>query len=58
MNVPLDPHLAEKLKDKLIDHRQHVRSHRQDLPGIRYWQGAGAPEPGLHRLGQPVRELF
>ncbi|MDN5762027.1 MAG: hypothetical protein L0H41_06905 [Microlunatus sp.] len=56
MTVSLDPRLAEKLKDNLIDHRQLVRSHRQDLPEIRHWQWAGAPGPGLHRPDQPVRE--
>lgn len=56
MTVSLDPRLAEKQKDGLIDHRRLVRIHRQDLPEIRNSQWAGAPGPGLHRPGQPVRE--
>ncbi|GAA3713937.1 hypothetical protein GCM10022204_36280 [Microlunatus aurantiacus] len=56
MTVSLDPRLAEKQKDNVIDHRRLVRSHRQDLPEIRNCQWAVAPGPGLHRPVQPVRE--
>lgn len=30
--------LKQKLKDKLIEHKQHVDKHGQDLPEIRSWR--------------------
>jgi xylulose-5-phosphate/fructose-6-phosphate phosphoketolase len=40
---PLAAHPREALKNKLIEHRMHVRTHGEDLPEIRSWQwGAGA----------------
>ncbi|MEO7854040.1 MAG: phosphoketolase, partial [Rubrivivax sp.] len=34
--------LKRRLKDKLIEHRQYIRVHGQDMPEIRNWTWAGA----------------
>jgi xylulose-5-phosphate/fructose-6-phosphate phosphoketolase len=40
-------HAREALRNKLIAHRQHVRTHGEDLAEIRQWQwGAGASDGG------------
>ncbi|HET6561977.1 MAG TPA: phosphoketolase family protein [Marmoricola sp.] len=44
---PVAAHAREHLKNKLIEHRIHVRTHGEDLPEIRNWQWgatAGGPE--------------
>ncbi|MCB1015052.1 MAG: hypothetical protein KDB10_08030, partial [Acidimicrobiales bacterium] len=33
--------LAERLRDRLIDHHHHVRTHGEDLPEIRDWAWPG-----------------
>ncbi|STX03527.1 Xylulose-5-phosphate phosphoketolase [Kocuria rosea] len=38
-------HVREELKNKLIAHRQYIRTHGQDLPEIRNWQWTPAPGP-------------
>jgi xylulose-5-phosphate/fructose-6-phosphate phosphoketolase len=38
-------HAREQLKNKLIEHRRHVRTYGEDMPEIRNWQwAAGGPE--------------
>jgi xylulose-5-phosphate/fructose-6-phosphate phosphoketolase len=42
----------ETLKNKLIEHRIHVRTHGEDLPEIRDWAWSSAPGPE-HRTESP-----
>ena len=30
-------HLKQQLKDKLVDHKQYIDKHGEDLPEIRHW---------------------
>ncbi|MGY1643217.1 phosphoketolase [Geodermatophilus sp. SYSU D00703] len=49
-------HLRDRLRDKLIEHRQYVRTHGEDLPEVRDWQwgaGAGATVSGEN---EPLHE--
>lgn len=35
-------HLRQRLRDKLIEHREYVRRHGEDMPEVRDWQWSGA----------------
>jgi len=37
--------LRERLKNKLIEHRMHVRTHGEDQPEVRNWQWTPAAQP-------------
>jgi xylulose-5-phosphate/fructose-6-phosphate phosphoketolase len=39
----ISAHVREELKNKLIEHRQYIRTHGEDLPEIRNWQWSAAP---------------
>jgi xylulose-5-phosphate/fructose-6-phosphate phosphoketolase len=39
-------HAREWLKDKLIEHRIHIRAHGEDLPEVRTWQWPAAETAG------------
>ncbi|HEX5562438.1 MAG TPA: phosphoketolase family protein [Nocardioidaceae bacterium] len=46
--------VREGLKDKLIEHRIHVRSHGEDMPEVREWQWGSRPGPA-ERTPAPER---
>jgi xylulose-5-phosphate/fructose-6-phosphate phosphoketolase len=35
---PKGAYLKQQLKDKLIEHRQYIEKHGEDMPEIRQWQ--------------------
>jgi len=48
-------HARDRLRDQLTEHRQYVRTHGEDLPGIRDWQWSGAAGP-VTSGGGPLHE--
>ena len=36
-----DIHLKQELKDKLVEHKQYINKHGQDMPEIRNWTWKG-----------------
>jgi xylulose-5-phosphate/fructose-6-phosphate phosphoketolase len=38
-------HARDRLRDMITEHRQYVRTHGEDLPGIRDWQWSGTAGP-------------
>jgi xylulose-5-phosphate/fructose-6-phosphate phosphoketolase len=39
----ISAHVREELKNKLIEHRQYIRTHGEDMPEIRNWQWSANP---------------
>jgi xylulose-5-phosphate/fructose-6-phosphate phosphoketolase len=49
-------HAREALKNRLIEHRQFIRVHGEDLPEIRDWQWTPARGPELLGRNEPLEE--
>jgi xylulose-5-phosphate/fructose-6-phosphate phosphoketolase len=50
---PTSAHRREELRNKLIEHRQYVRTHGEDMPEIRDWQWSSTPGP-IKRAENPA----
>jgi xylulose-5-phosphate/fructose-6-phosphate phosphoketolase len=48
-------HARDRLRDALIEHRQYVRTHGEDLPEVRGWQWTGSGGPATSG-GGPAEE--
>ncbi len=46
---PRAAYAKQALRDKLLDHKQYIRTHGDDMPEIRDWKWGGRREPGRVR---------
>jgi len=49
-------HTREALKNRLIEHTQHIRTHGDDVPEIRDWRWTGIPGSELRGENEPLDE--
>jgi xylulose-5-phosphate/fructose-6-phosphate phosphoketolase len=49
-------HARDRLRNKLIEHRQYVRTHGEDLPEVRDWQWTGQAGPVITGGNEPLHE--
>jgi xylulose-5-phosphate/fructose-6-phosphate phosphoketolase len=53
---PIAAHFRERLHNKLIEHRQYVRTHGEDMPDVRSWQWSTTPGPATGVANPPLHE--
>jgi xylulose-5-phosphate/fructose-6-phosphate phosphoketolase len=49
-------HRREQLQNKIIEHRQYVRAHGEDLPEVRHWQWSARSGPTTQVENPPLQE--
>jgi len=49
-------HPRDRLRNKLIEHRQYVRTHGEDLPEVRNWQWGASAGPVVTGENEPLHE--
>ena len=53
---PVAGHYRERLKNKLIEHRQYVRTHGEDMPEVANWKWSPGLGPATQAENRPLRE--
>jgi xylulose-5-phosphate/fructose-6-phosphate phosphoketolase len=53
---PVAGHYRERLKNKLIEHRQYVRTHGEDMPEVANWKWSPGVGPATQAENRPLRE--
>jgi xylulose-5-phosphate/fructose-6-phosphate phosphoketolase len=53
---PVAGHYRERLKNRLIEHRQYVRTHGEDVPEVANWAWSPMPGPATQAENRPLRE--
>jgi xylulose-5-phosphate/fructose-6-phosphate phosphoketolase len=53
---PIGGHFRERLKNKLIEHRQYVRTYGEDMPEVANWKWTRAAAPVTGVENRPLRE--
>jgi xylulose-5-phosphate/fructose-6-phosphate phosphoketolase len=53
---PVAGHYRERLKNKLIEHRQYVQTHGEDMPEVANWKWSPGPGPATQAENRPLRE--
>ncbi|HEY4417889.1 MAG TPA: hypothetical protein VGN22_00115, partial [Pseudonocardia sp.] len=53
---PISGHCREHLRNALIEHRQYIHTHGEDMPEIAGWQWSSTPGPATGVENPPLRE--
>jgi xylulose-5-phosphate/fructose-6-phosphate phosphoketolase len=53
---PVAGHYRERLKNKLIEHRQYVHTHGEDMPEVANWKWSPGLGPATEAENRPLRE--
>jgi xylulose-5-phosphate/fructose-6-phosphate phosphoketolase len=54
--LPISAHYRERLRNKLIEHRQYIRTYGEDMPEVRDWQWSAIPGPTTQVENPPLTE--